>query len=135
MTGQPNESWLSFDVTNLQVHEPAPALTPSIVVPVGGPFSISANFQGNGLVWTWLTNNGIQWNGNFSAEGIGPTAPDFDFPAVSGNLTAAVPGYTALLNVPGGIPVAGLYLFTCVINFTGCPGLTGFAGPLLISVA
>lgn len=135
MTGQPTiPPFLTFDVTGIQITEPSGALLPTNIVPVDSPFSLKVLFNGSGMIWEWLKLLGVQWEAKFSAEGIGALAQEYDFPANFGNLAPGSNAFTAEIDVPAGIPVAGVYEVTCLVRFPLCRGLTGFYKPLVIEV-
>ena len=135
MSGQPMvPPWLTFDVTNLEIFEPAAAISPSLIVPVNSPFILKATFTGTGLIWEWLKNLGVQWEAKFSAEGVGAHAQEYDFPVGNGNLAPGPNTFTTQINVPAGIDTPGIYEVTCLVRFPLCRGLTGFFKPLVIEV-
>jgi len=133
MQGQPNvPPWLVFEVTNLEIFEPPP-LTPSTIVPVNGPFTLRASFQGSGIIWEWLKNLNVQFQVFFSADGFGANAPEYDLGMATGTLMPGTNAYQA--NFPyAGIPIAGVYEVACLVKFPNLPGLTGFVAPLMIEV-
>ena len=124
-----------FDVTNIEVFEPAGALAPSIVIPVGGSFNLVATFEGAGFIWAAFEGLGIAWTANFYAEGQGAAAPELDLGAVPGVLAPGGSPYSATLTVAAGIPTAGVYDMSCLVTFPAVPGMTGFNAPLHISVS
>jgi hypothetical protein len=135
MPGQPNiPGVLVFDVTSLQVFEPAGTLAPDVVIPAGGSFDLKVTFQGSDFIWTAFEGLGIAYNVNFYAEGQGVAAPDYDLGNVTGNLAPGGSPYTDTLTVAAGIPVAGIYDLSCRVTFPAVHGMTGFSAPLYIEV-
>ena len=79
MSGQPQAPpWITFDVTGLNVTEPAPSLAPRTIIPQNTPFVLSARFVidfvfGKGL--NDLVVGGLpvfEYNISYYAESIGP---------------------------------------------------------------
>jgi hypothetical protein len=133
MPGQPQiNPWIVFDVTKLEIFEASP-LNPSLIVPVNGPFTLRATFEGSGIIWEWLKNLNVKWQVSFSAEGNGIHAPDYDLGVTTGNIQPGQNTYQADLAYAG-IPIAGVYQIACLVRFTNCPGMTGFNVPLMIEV-
>ncbi len=133
MPGQPMISpWINFDVTKLEIFE-GPPLNPSVIVPVNGPFTLRATFEGSGIIWEWLKNLNVQWQVSFSAEGHGVNAPDYELGVSPGHLQPGQNTYHSDLAYAG-IPVAGVYQVACLVRFPNCPGMTGFNVPLMIEV-
>lgn len=131
MAGQPQLSpWIEFDVKKLEIFEPPP-MNPSVIVPVNGPFTLRATFEGKGIIWEWLKNLNVEWLVSYSAEGMGVSAPDYELGTKTGNIQPGQNVYEADL-LYSGIPVAGVYQVSCLVRFPKCPGMTGFNEPTLM---
>lgn len=141
MGGQPQSpAVLEFNVTNLEVFEPAGAVGPAIIIPTGSSFDIAVTFDGAGLSWTPYEVpplGPIAFDINYYAEGFGVGAPEVDLGVVHGSLSAAGGPYTnplTRLTVPANTLLPGVYNMSCLVTFPAVPGMTGFYEGLIIQV-
>jgi hypothetical protein len=133
---------LKFDVTVLNVTEPAPSLQPSTIIPRNSAFTLSADFYIDRWLGTGLNNQKDQqnkpvneYNVTYYAESIGP-GPEYKFPLGPASVTQVVtciPGqysYGAALTsytVPANTMDEGTYRLTCVVKMSPVGGgSTGF---------
>lgn len=138
MAGQPQNSFLWFNVKDLRVSEPASETPPPNVVDYGNPFNLSVTLEGKGMGWKNMCNQGAKYKVTFYAERFGGNgALEIDFTPVIGNLTAA--DYNTPLDVmsqPLLINGDGVYRLTCMVEFPEHFGVLGFpTEELLIQVS
>lgn len=129
----------TFDVTKLEVTEPAAADVPTTIIPMGGAFDLAATFTGSGSVWNNLKTMGLQYVVAYFVEGIGASAVEKDLGSKAGFLNAATNVYSApdtTLEVPAASNTLppGVYRVACTVTFPTFPGTTGFYEDLLIQI-
>ena len=132
MAGQYENDFLKFDVTKLEVLEPANASPPSNIVSVNGRFDVKATFEGSKEFWVAMTNAEFDYEVNFYVEGIGANAPEFDLGTVTGHLVPDQYTYEIIGSVPQGIAVKGVYQVACMVRFPDYLQVGGFADPLIL---
>jgi hypothetical protein len=139
--GQPKlPSYLTFDVTDLKVTDPAVSPTdPVVSLKPNRPFKIVMTLKANGAWWDTFRVLPT-WKENFSAEGEGATPPadNFTIPEpvtiIPDPDQAAHPGvHTVELYVSAGIPQIGLYDFGGTIRLPKL-GINGHAGGHYIDI-
>jgi len=138
MAGQPTLlGWLVFDVTDLTVSDNT--------IQQGDSFDINATFTGDGAIWALLemisdiVGPGIVTaTAQFSAEGMGANAPEYDLGNVPVNLTAGGSPYTATLTVDTSAAPTdmqeGVYRIQCLVQLLSSAIMGFYDGDLLASV-
>jgi hypothetical protein len=129
----------NFDVTNLVINEPATAPAPSIIIPLGGEFSLTATFTGSGPAWNGFKALGAAYSVSYYVEGLGANASEKDLGAVAGVLVPAKDTYgdpETTLNVAAAANdlKEGVYRVACLVTFPAVPGMTGFFENLIVEV-
>jgi hypothetical protein len=109
MAGQPQNAFLHFDVTGLEILW-EPGIAPANILTPATPFT-------------------LQRIGGFPGPG---TEQDI-FPLAVGTLIPGAGTYNVSQAIPG-LPTPGIYRVGCTVVFPGHPGVLGFNQDLVIQV-
>lgn len=129
----------TFDVSELVINEPASAPAPSIIIPKGGEYNLTATFKGSGSAWNGFKALGAQYKVSYFAEGFGANASEVDLGSHTGTLVPAKDTYTdadTRLSIPAAANTLteGVYRIACLVTFPAVPGMTGFFENLVVEV-
>ncbi len=137
MPGQPPlpSAVLGLDCTAIDINEVG-GVPPSNVIDATSTAELSAQFQGDGMVWMWLKGIPAPWQVEYYAESMGPGLDDVNLGIKAGNLTASdsygAPDTT--LAVAPNTLLPRIYRLSCVVRFPSNPGLLGFFEGQVIEV-
>ena len=132
MAGQPQpgtNSWITFDVTDCSVHDPAGGL-PTTVIQSNHPFHVHVDFEFAGMLANWLVGLGFSCQVSTRLESMG-AGPEVNFGPVTVMTSAGNLNYAGTVSIPANLLQPGAYKLLCTVVVPGSPIAGYIEGPIV----